>query len=198
MRQLTFVRVTEDGTSVVVATTDGNEEFALANNAALRDATHGHAVPRRRRARPARRAVAVPTAALPIGPREIQMRVRAGESPEQVADSCGVELARILRFATPVVEERLRIAGEARRARARRSTTEGQVVVFGEAVDERFLAHGLDAGDVTWSLAAARGRRVDRAGGMDARRGHLRRRVGVPPRLAAGHAAGRHRRRPAQ
>ena len=149
MRQLTFVRVTDDGTSVVVATTDGNEEFALANNAALRDATHGHAVP------PAAGTpgtpVALSTAALPIGPREIQMRVRAGESPEQVADSCGVELARILRFATPVVEERLRIAGEARRARARRSTTEGQVVVFGEAVDERFLAHGLDAGDVTWS-----------------------------------------------
>ena len=91
------------------------------------------------------------TAPLPIGPREIQMRVRAGESPEEVADSCGVELARILRFAAPVVEERMRIAGEARRARARRSTTDGQVVVFGEAVDERFLAHGLDAAAVAWS-----------------------------------------------
>ncbi len=148
MRQLTFVRVSDDGASVVVATTDGNEEFALANDAALRDATHGHAVSVA--GAPSAPAV-LSTAPLPIGPREIQMRVRAGESPEQVADSCGVELARILRFATPVVEERLRIAGEARRARARRSTTEGQVVVFGEAVDERFLAHGLDATDVTWS-----------------------------------------------
>lgn len=149
MRQLTFVRVSDDGASVVVATADGNEEFALANDAALRDATHGHASAGAA-GTPGAPAV-LSTAPLSIGPREIQMRVRAGESPEEVADSCGVELARILRFAAPVVEERIRIAGEARRARARRSTTEGQVVVFGEAVDERFLAHGLDAAAVGWS-----------------------------------------------
>jgi Protein of unknown function (DUF3071). len=49
-----------------------------------------------------------------------------------------------------VVAERSRIADESRRARARRSTTEGQTVVFGEAVDERFEAHGIDATSVRW------------------------------------------------
>jgi Protein of unknown function (DUF3071) len=49
-----------------------------------------------------------------------------------------------------VIEERSRIAHEARRAKARRSTTEGQTVVFGEAVDDRFNAHGIDPGAVRW------------------------------------------------
>ena len=55
-----------------------------------------------------------------------------------------------MRFAAPVIEERDRISGEARRARARRNTTDGHVVVFGEAVDERFGAYGITADTVTW------------------------------------------------
>ncbi len=42
------------------------------------------------------------------------------------------------------------MAGEARRARARRSTPEGDLVNFGEAVDERFTAHGIDPAVVRW------------------------------------------------
>ncbi|MCW2596723.1 MAG: hypothetical protein JWR06_885 [Jatrophihabitans sp.] len=143
MRQLRFVRPTEDGSHLVVETADGNEQFCLRNDAQLRDAARAD-LPR------------LPTTADPvrpetqIGPRDIQVRVRAGESPQDLADSYGVSLERVLRFAGPVMDERLRIASEARRARARRSTTEGQVVQFGEAVDNRFTAHGITPSDVTW------------------------------------------------
>jgi hypothetical protein len=44
----------------------------------------------------------------------------------------------------------MRMADEARRARARRSTTEGQTVIFSEAVDQRFSAHGIDPFEVRW------------------------------------------------
>ena len=56
----------------------------------------------------------------------------------------------MVRFAGPVLAERERMANEARRSKARRSTTEGQTVVFGEAVDERFSAHGIEPGTVRW------------------------------------------------
>ena len=85
-----------------------------------------------------------------ITPREIQMRVRAGEEPQALADAYGAGLDWVVRFAGPVLAERERMANEARRSKARRSTTEGQTVVFGEAVDERFSAHGIEPGTVRW------------------------------------------------
>jgi hypothetical protein len=95
------------------------------------------------------------TGEAPITPREIQIRVRAGESPEQLAEAFGMSLERVMRFAAPVVDERLRIADEARRARARRSGgpegSEGKLVQFGETVDARFRAHGIEADSVTWN-----------------------------------------------
>jgi hypothetical protein len=93
-----------------------------------------------------------PPAPDPIGPREIQMRMRAGESPEELAAATGMSLDRVLRFAGAVMDERRRIADEARRARARRSgdSTDAKIVVFGEAVDQRFGAHGIDPESITW------------------------------------------------
>jgi hypothetical protein len=63
-----------------------------------------------------------------------------------------MSLERVLRFAGPVMDERRRIADEARRARARRigQNGEGPLVQFGETVDARFTAHGIVATDVTW------------------------------------------------
>lgn len=149
MRQLRFVRLTEDAGHLVVATADGNEQFSLLNDGSLRDAVRSEPV---RRPAPATTAPAPsgPATEVQIGPREVQVRIRAGESPQSLADSLGASLERVMRFAAPVLEERLRIADEARRARARRSTTEGQTVVFGEAVDARFTAHGIAPADITW------------------------------------------------
>jgi hypothetical protein len=163
MRWVHFVSLAEDGGSAVVQTEDGQERFALALDAGLRGAVQSWTPPVPPAsflpgpAAPPPQDEPAPAPALvaadPIGPREIQVRVRAGESPEQVAAACGMPLERVMRFAAPVVEERHRIAGEARRARARRSGSdadENRFVVFGEAVDDRFGAHGIAADSVAW------------------------------------------------
>jgi hypothetical protein len=141
MRQLRYLKPGDDGSHVIVETADGAEQFLLHIDVPLRDAVRAD-LPRLH-----------PNAPEPqpsIGPREIQVRVRGGESPRELAEAHGMTLERVLRFALPVLEERGRIADEARRAKARRSTTEGQTVIFGEAVDSRFGAHGIDPTSVTW------------------------------------------------
>lgn len=88
--------------------------------------------------------------AQPLTPREIQVRVRAGETPETLAAETGVSTDRIARFAYAVVQERLRVGAEARRARARRGGSEGELVPFGETVDARFEEHGISAQSISW------------------------------------------------
>ncbi|MBN9183706.1 MAG: DUF3071 domain-containing protein, partial [Microbacterium sp.] len=122
MRQLRFVTLSEDGTTLLVETSDGTEQFALTVDAALRDAARSD-LPRLSPPVPATPPAPKPEPAATepaIGPREIQIRVRAGEPPEELAAAHGMSLERLMRFAGPVLEERRRIADEARRARARR------------------------------------------------------------------------------
>jgi Protein of unknown function (DUF3071) len=154
MRQLRLVTLADDGSHLVMQAADGDEMFGLPVDPVLRKTVGTErpaAAPRTVGLVPAPGSVTVTeTGEAPIGPRDIQVRVRAGESPEQLADTYAMSLERVMRFAAPVVEERARISGEARRARARRNTTDGQVVVFGEAVDDRFGAYGIAADTVTW------------------------------------------------
>jgi len=161
MRELRFVTRADDGV-LLVESPDGLDQYRLPVDNALRAAVAGPAPAAAPGVSPAR--TAAPGAATglgappappadPITPREIQVRVRAGESPQALADEQQMPLDRVLRFAGPVVAERQRIAGEARRARARRTgyeDTEAHIVQFGEAVDERFHAHGIDAEAVSW------------------------------------------------
>ncbi len=150
MSQLRLVHVTEDGGGLLVETEDGLQRFVLPVDAVLRSALRtGDAAAAAAVAAPVVRA-APDTRAPSLGPREIQMRVRAGESPEHLAEAVDAGVESILRFAAPVMAERARIADEARRARARRTSNDSVVVVFGEAVDERFEAHGISATTVTW------------------------------------------------
>jgi hypothetical protein len=152
MRQLHLVESETQGGHVVVATVDGLERFELEIDDALRTAvgdgtaddppsdSSGTAAP--------------PATESRISPREIQVRIRGGADPAEVAEACGSGLDWVLRFAAPVLDERARVAGEARRAKARRRSVdaidEGQVVVFGEAVDERFAGYGIEPGEVRW------------------------------------------------
>jgi hypothetical protein len=162
MRQLRFLTLTEDGHQLIVESSEGDEQFALRLDAAVRLAIGGEP-PRRPVPAPTSEplsslapepvAPVAPVAEPPMSPREIQVRIRAGESPEDLAAAYGTSLQRVMRFASAAVEERSRIASEARRARARRTGSDGaesRVVVFGETVDERFRAHGIDADTVSW------------------------------------------------
>lgn len=173
MRQLRLVTTADDGSHLVLAP-DGspNERFVLPVDEPLRDAVHdcgdgpdtthvrGQSDGAQRHSsggerpgfgRPSRGSTGgSATGDAPVGPREIQMRVRAGEDPQAIAEAYDMPLERVMRFAAAVVEERLRIADEARRARARRSPADSKVVVFGEAVDARFAAYGINLATVTW------------------------------------------------
>jgi hypothetical protein len=137
MRELRLVGPGADREHVVVETVDGAEQFSLRIDDLRRFLPDEGTEP------PATPAVAIP-------PREIQRRVRAGEQPNALAEEAGVPIDRVLLFAAPVLDERSRMADEARRARARRSTPDGQLVNFGETVDERFSAHGIDPASVQW------------------------------------------------
>lgn len=139
MRELRFVGPGGDGEHVVVQTLDGDEQFRLLIDRQLRDAASS-----------GRPGAAPKAPEVTLSPREIQTRVRSGADPAEVAAEVGVPVERILVFATAVLEERSRITGEARRARARRGTGEGQLVQFGEAVDARYTAHGIDPATVSW------------------------------------------------
>ncbi len=141
MRQLRYVGPGKDVDHVILETPDADEQFVLYVDAAMRDAVRSD-LPRL--------APSAPDGPASISPREIQMRVRAGASPEDIADANEMNLDRVLRFAGAVLEERARVSQEARRARARRSTTDAQTVVFGDAVDMRFAAHGIEPSAVNW------------------------------------------------
>jgi Protein of unknown function (DUF3071) len=166
MRALRFVTLGGGGSELLLTSPEGEEHYVLPIDDELREALRIES----RRPSPDRQAapdpamseatadrsaasfVATDVTPAPISPREIQVRVRAGESPQAIADEFGMSLDRVMRFAAAVMDERIRIADEARRSRARRTVTdgEGKLLVFGEAVDERFRAHGIDPDSVSW------------------------------------------------
>ncbi|MGH3932625.1 MAG: septation protein SepH [Pseudonocardiaceae bacterium] len=82
-------------------------------------------------------------------PREIQTRIRAGESVEQVATAAGVPSERIERFAYPVLLERSRTAQLAQQAHPVRSDGP-DVRTLEEVVSETFSQRGHDYAAVTW------------------------------------------------
>ena len=81
-------------------------------------------------------------------PREIQARIRAGESVEQVA-AAGVPSDRVERFAYPVLLERSRMAQLARQAHPVRADGP-DVRTLEEVVTETFHQRGHDLSSVSW------------------------------------------------
>lgn len=82
-----------------------------------------------------------------LSPRDIQSRIRAGESAEEVARIAGVPVDRVLRYAGPVLQERAMLAQHARRTRLKSSESNARLA---EVVDARLDQHGVDAEKVSW------------------------------------------------
>jgi hypothetical protein len=70
-----------------------------------------------------------------LSPKEIQARLRAGESAEQIARSAGMPITRVERFAGPVAGERLRMIEGAREAYVVRGRLGRSAAPMGRAVD---------------------------------------------------------------
>ena len=144
MRELHVVALSEDGRSVLLATskkaTTGGFRLKLDDKIAA--ALRGD-LPR-----PGESAVRASS----VTPKEIQARMRAGESAEEIAASAGVPVARVERFAGPVLSERERIIDEARAAFLSRGRLGPSLLPLGDAVDAALAeTPSLRPETVTWS-----------------------------------------------
>ena len=143
MRTLRLVALSDDGKSLILTaeSTDGSEEFErfeLPIDERVRAAARGDA-----------RLGAIEDLGNTLPPRVIQARIRAGETPEQVAEASGTRVDRILRFAHPVLQERARLAEQARECRVRLSegTTSTSLERF---LTQRLRLIGGDPDAVRW------------------------------------------------
>lgn len=85
-----------------------------------------------------------------LRPRDIQARIRAGETPETVAAAAQTTLDRVMGYATPVLAERAHIAERALRASVRRKASEGPSQLLGDAVAGRLRDRNIDPESVDW------------------------------------------------
>jgi hypothetical protein len=87
-----------------------------------------------------------------LRPRDIQARIRAGESPEDVAAAAKTTVEEIMPYAGPVLAERAHVAQTALKASLRRRSSEStsQARTLGEAAELHFVEHSLHDEDVEW------------------------------------------------
>ena len=85
-----------------------------------------------------------------LSPRDIQARIRRGESIEQVAEAAGTSVDQIRGFATPVIAEREHMVDQARATSVRRKHVSGTPVALGALVDDALLARSVTPEDVAW------------------------------------------------
>jgi DUF3071 family protein len=139
-QDLTLVGLTEDRSTLILVS-DAGEEFTLAADSALRTALRGEST------RPGHLEKPMESA---LRPRDIQARIRSGESPEVVAAAAQTSLDRIMPFAMPVLAERAHVAERAQRASVRRRNGEGAGGHLGDAVAERLRSSNVDPGSIEW------------------------------------------------
>ena len=84
-----------------------------------------------------------------LTPREIQSRIRAGESPADVARAAGVPVDGIEGYAAPVLAEREHMAATAQAAQCRRGDGRG-LTRLEQAVRIRLESQGTDVASVDW------------------------------------------------
>jgi Protein of unknown function (DUF3071) len=82
-----------------------------------------------------------------LSPRDIQARIRSGESADDVARIAGVPVDRVLRYAGPVLQERAMLAQHARRTRLK---TSEKGSTLADVVDGRLAQHGIDTEKISW------------------------------------------------
>lgn len=141
MQELRLVAVSEDGTYLVLATAGRGTRFTLPVDDRLRAAVRGHF------SRLGQFEIEVES---PLRPKEIQARIRAGETAEEIAESAGIPVERVRWFEGPVLQEREYMAQQAQRVAVRRPGESSPGPPLGEMVEERLNRGGVDLEDVEW------------------------------------------------
>jgi hypothetical protein len=141
MRQLRLVGLNDDGSRLVLRDEAAKTDYLLPLDERLAAALRGD------RARLGQLEITLESQ---LRPRDMQARVRAGESPADVAKAAGLPLDRVMRFVAPVVAEREHIAEQALTAAVRRPGGDGPGPVLGATVLDKLASKGIAADDVTW------------------------------------------------
>ena len=141
MRELHLVAVSEDGSYAIVAVPGRSDRFLLPIDDRLRTVAKGQF------SRLAQYEIEVEN---PLRPKEIQDRIRAGETAEEIADAAGIEPDKVRRFEGPVLAERQYRAQEAQRATIRSHGDAGPGPRLGDIVGERLSRAGAHAESTEW------------------------------------------------
>jgi hypothetical protein len=142
MRELKVVGLDLDGKRIICEAGDSGEKFLLRPDDRLRAAVRGD----KSGATPTQSDVEVQNV---LRPKEIQAKIRAGASVEQVAAAAGVDVGRVERFAHPVLLERARAAELATAAHP--VLADGPAVLtLLETVTSALVARGLDPEATNW------------------------------------------------
>lgn len=145
MRDLGLIRLSEDRSHLIARDAASGEEFRI--RADHRAKSLIDALSPTDRAASGRLEIKMDSS---LSPRDIQTRIRRGESPDTVADAAGVEVDRIMAYAIPVLAEREYMCEQARKTVIRRKFVGGAGVVLGTLVDERLIARGGSPEAATW------------------------------------------------
>ncbi len=140
MRKLKLVGLSADGRSVVFLD-DAGAEFSTPADDRLRAALRGD------RARLGQLEIEMDSA---LRPRDIQARIRAGESAESVAALAQVSVDKIMPFCVPVLAERQHVATLAQRSHVRRKNVEGPSRRLADVVAERLRERGVSLDTASW------------------------------------------------
>src|SRR4051794_6644291 len=144
MRPVRFVALPEDGQAFVLA-----DEVGRLLALPIDDRVHTALRPDRDGDSGSAAAPVAPAAdaTASLAPRDIQARIRSGDSAEEVARVAGVPVDRVLRYAGPVLQERAMLAQHARRTRLRSAD---KTSALADVVDSRLAQHGVDSDKIAW------------------------------------------------
>ncbi len=139
MADLRLVGITDDGARLILERADGEREHVV--------------VDERLRSLLLRRSTSATQTQIDLEsrltPREIQTRIRSGQSMQEVAEAAGITVERVERFAGPILHEREHIAQEAAKVSVGRDD-HGAVMLLGELVGQRLEERGVPRGGMQW------------------------------------------------
>ncbi|MGV0793101.1 septation protein SepH [Mycolicibacterium sp. XJ1819] len=144
MRELKVVGLDiDDGRGKrIICEADTGEKFILPSDDRLRAAVRGERTA-------SHSSKSTDEVANVLRPKDIQARIRAGASVEQLAESAGVDVERVERFAHPVLLERSRVAELATAAHPMLADGPSMLTLL-ETITTALIARGLDPDATAW------------------------------------------------
>jgi hypothetical protein len=141
MQELRLVAVSEDGSYAILAVPGRSGRFLVPIDDRLRTVAKGQF------SRLAQYEIEVEN---PLRPKEIQDRIRAGETADEIAETAGIAAEKIRRFEGPILAERQYQAEQAQRATIRGHSDSGPGPRLGDVVADRLNSVGASTESSEW------------------------------------------------